>query len=129
MRFTRTSDDPMDPKWRLAVEDEEGGGLITIAEESISSNARTAQTTGIRAALDLNSDQARWLHFALGQLLMHRENYDPFARHGVTDEEANAVADRIKQETNEMNRRTREQLIDIRAAEQHSNATEGQAPK
>ena len=42
----------MDPKWRLAVEDEDGAGLITIAEENISSNAITAQTTGIRAAID-----------------------------------------------------------------------------
>lgn len=46
MRFARTSDDPMDPKWRLAVEDEDGAGLITIAEENTSSNALTATTTG-----------------------------------------------------------------------------------
>ncbi len=133
MRFSRTSDDPMDPKWRLAVEDEDGAGIITIAEEDISSNSITARTTGIRSAIDLDSDQARWLHFALGQLLLRRENYDPFARHGVTDEEANAVADAIKRDTNEMSRRVSQmltpELCEEREALQVSTVTNGEGPE
>lgn len=56
-------------------------------------------------SIDLNSDQARWLHFALGQLLLRRENYDLFSRHGVTDDEANLLADQIRRDTNEMRMR------------------------
>lgn len=90
MRITRTSDDPKDPRHRLVVEDEDGGGLVTIADEDISSPAITAQTTGVRAAIDLNSDEARWLYFSLGKLLLAREMFDPHGIHGVTDAEANA---------------------------------------
>lgn len=82
MRITRTSDDPRDPKYRLAVEDEDGQGLVTISEENITSTAITAQTTSVRAAIDLNSDQARWLYFALGKVLHARDMLDPFGVHG-----------------------------------------------
>lgn len=81
MRIQRTSDDPKDPKHRYVLEDEDGQGLVTISDESITSTAITAQTTEVRAAIDMNSDEARWLYFALGKLLHARDMLDPFGVH------------------------------------------------
>lgn len=96
MRFKYTSDDPNDPRYCISVEDEfpaEDGeppqGLITIAEENLSSCAITARTTSVRNAIDLTTEQAQWLYFALGRVLLERGGNDPNGIHGVTDEEAN----------------------------------------
>lgn len=64
-------------------------GLITVAEESTTSSAATAQTVGIRGAVDLTTQQAQWLYFALGKILTVRGGVDQGAIHGVTDAEAN----------------------------------------
>jgi len=94
-RYTYTSDDPKDPNYRLSIEEEgedddgTGYGLITIAEESTTSAAITAQTTGIRGAVDLTTEQAKWLYFALGKMLLSRGGLDPNGIHGVSDKEAN----------------------------------------
>ncbi len=95
MRLVRTSDDEKDPNWCLSVEDEFPGedgdiatGLITIAEENLTSSAVTAQVTSVRNAIDLTTEQAQWLYFALGRLLTARGGVDPNGIHGVTDEEA-----------------------------------------
>lgn len=96
MRFKYTSDDPNDPRYCISIEDEfpaEDGeppwGLITIAEENLSSSAATARTTSIRNAIDLTTEQAQWLYFALGRILLERGGRDPNCIHGVTDEQAN----------------------------------------
>lgn len=97
MKLTRTSDDEKDPKWRLAVEDElldddgVGDGLITISEEDLTSCAATAQVTGIRTAIDLTTEQAQWLYFALGRILVARGGRDGHCIHGVNDETANRM--------------------------------------
>lgn len=71
--FSRLSDDPKDPLWRLRIEEEfYCSGLITITEEGISSRSVTHVATDVRAALDLTEGQARWLHERLGELLAVR---------------------------------------------------------
>lgn len=82
MIIRRTSDDPRDPKHRLVVEDEEGQGLITISDENTTSTSAMAQCTGVRAAIDLREDEAQWLYFALGKLLLARDMIDPNAVQG-----------------------------------------------
>lgn len=97
MRLRRTSDDPKDPRCCLAIEDEFPGedgdipsGLITITEENLTSNAITARTSSVRSAIDLTTEQAQWLYFALGRILLGRGGIDPNGIHGLTDEQANA---------------------------------------
>lgn len=94
MRLKRTSDDPLDPRSCLSVEDEFASkgaeppnGLITIAEEELSSSAITARTVAVRNAIDLTTEQAQWLYFALGRILVARGGGDPHGIHGVTDEQ------------------------------------------
>lgn len=72
MRLTRVTDDLHDPMHRLAVENDDD--LITIADEDISSLAASSPTTGIRAALDLNHEEAMWLHSTLGKMLRVRSS-------------------------------------------------------
>jgi len=98
MRFRRTSDDDKDPRYCLSVEDEfeaDDGeppqGLITIAEENLSSCAATARTTSVRNAIDLTTEQAQWLYFALGRILVARGGADLNCIHGVDDDEANRM--------------------------------------
>lgn len=72
--LTFMSSDPYDPKWRFAFE-EEGGheGLITLAQQSLTSTSPTAQVAKVRAALDFNTTEARWAHAALGFILSKRD--------------------------------------------------------
>lgn len=54
----KRSDDPTVPRYCLSVEDTKDG-LILLAEEN-------------RHAIDLTTEQAQWVHFALGRVLMAR---------------------------------------------------------
>lgn len=63
------STDPQDPLYRLRVTQDYPGDLITIAEESLTSTAVTAEAVGIRGALDLTTWQAEWVWLTLGRVL------------------------------------------------------------
>jgi hypothetical protein len=92
----------MDPRCAISVEDEfldengNGEGLITIAEEELSSSAATARTVAVRNAIDLTTEQAHWLYFALGRILIGRGHRDPNSIHGITDEQAHAFEERAR---------------------------------
>ena len=66
------STDSKDPCYRLRVEDDPDWGLVSILEEDVTSSRPTAQVTNVRAALDLTTEQARWLVHALTEVLDER---------------------------------------------------------
>lgn len=87
-RYTKMSDDPVDPKYRIAVDDE-GTGLINIDEERLTSANLTAQTTEIPNGIALTTDQAVFVYESLGKLLAERGEipyeHEKFARSFVKD--------------------------------------------
>ena len=66
------STDAKDPLYRLRVQDDADWDLVTLLEEDVTSSRPTAQVTNVRAALDLTTEQARWVIRALTEVLEER---------------------------------------------------------
>lgn len=65
--FTRMSDDPKDPNYRLRVE--EDLGVVEIVDEALTSSSATAQLTGLNGRVLMTLTEAAFVRDALCELL------------------------------------------------------------